>query len=399
MNITLEVVRGRGLPERIVIEASSVSAAKSQATSMGYKVLSVRTRTVNWHGPNTPSKTQAQLSRTELVLFIEQLSALLLAGLSVLEVLETLHKSGNSRSRVLTSQLIARLREGHRLSDAIEQAGHFPPLLISLIRSAELTSDLPLSLSRFLEHEGKTEKIKRHLISVALYPALLILVGGAVMFFLLTYVMPRFARIFESMQNLPLSATLMVQWSHFLKNHGSDLLLAIAATGLTLAATISVGAARTKLLRSLVNTPGLAQHIRVYFLSRWYRTIGMLVEGGIPLPEALRLACQVLPLGMRQGGQTAEDLMREGQSPAYSFSHSLMATPVATQLLQAGEKSGDVGKMLIKAAEFHENDVAKILERSMRIFEPIVMTFIGVGIGVTVVFMYLPIFELASAIQ
>lgn len=399
MNVTLEVVKGRCLPERIVIEASSTSAAKSQALSMGYKVLSVSTGTAHWQSVLTQPEKHPQLSRTELVLFIEQLSALLLAGLSVLEVLETLHKGGNHRSKALTQQLIARLREGHRLSDAIEQAGHFPHLLISLIRSAELTSDLPQSLSRFLEHESKTEKIKRHLISVALYPALLIVVGSGVMLFLLTYVMPRFARIFENMHNLPLSATLMVQWSHFLKVHGSDLLIAIAIVCLALAATMSVNAARTMLLRSLINMPGLAQHIRIYFLSRWYRTIGMLVEGGITLPDALQLASQVLPLGFRQGGQVAESLMREGHSPAHSFSSSNMATPVASQLLQAGEKSGDVGRMLIKAAEFHENDVAKVLERSLRIFEPIVMTFIGVGIGVTVVFMYLPIFELASAIQ
>jgi general secretion pathway protein F len=125
----------------------------------------------------------------------------------------------------------------------------------------------------------------------------------------------------------------------------------------------------------------------------------MLVEGGIPLPESLSLANQVLPTALQPGGVAVVTAMRQGLAPSIAYIQAQMATPVAEQLLRAGERSGDVGLMLRRAAEFHENEVSKSLEQAMRVIEPLVMTFIGVGVGVVVILMYLPIFELASAIQ
>ena len=143
----------------------------------------------------------------------------------------------------------------------------------------------------------------------------------------------------------------------------------------------------------------LQARMRTYFLARWYRATGMLVMGGIPFPEALRLSNALLPLGLQAAGHDVELAVRDGLTPSAAHARAGMATPVAEQLMIAGERTGDLGSVLTRIAQFHESDVSRTLERTMRALEPLVMVFIGLGVGVVVVLMYMPIFELASAIQ
>lgn len=402
MRVRLDVVQGRGAPQTLTVEAANVNEAKLHVTQQGYSVLSaepLRSGFAFGWAPWLPSAGLRRFGNRELTIFVEQLHALLQAGLSVIEALETLHKGSRGQWGGVLAAIATQLRQGQTLSNAFEHQALFPPLLIAMVRSAELTSDLPQALARFLAHQHRTEQVRHQLSSVALYPLLLMSVGGCVILFLLLYVMPRFARVFESMNNLPWSAQLMVSWSHLLKSHGLEMVIGVALLAAMLISMLAVPAYRARILSRVMGMQPLARYLRTYFLARWYRTSGMLVEGGIPLPESLSLANQVLPGALQPGGQAVVHAMRQGLAPSLAYIQAQMATPVAEQLLRAGERSGDVGLMLRRAAEFHETEVAKTLEKAMRIIEPLVMTFIGVGVGVVVIMMYLPIFELASAIQ
>lgn len=334
-----------------------------------------------------------------VTVFVEQFNALLTAGLSVIESLETLQRGRPSSWSAPLVILTTALKQGQSLSEAMSQQRVFPALLIALVRSAEQTSNLPEALQRYLEHEERAAKVRHQVTSVALYPTLLMLVGGAVMAFLMLYVMPRFARVFESMTNLPWSAQLMVSWSKLLSQHGSVLMVGALCVVALFIATIASERQRGRMLSLAMSWRPLAQTLRIYHLARWYRTIGMLVAGGIPLPESLDLAESVLPLPLRSGAIRSAQAMREGLPPSTAFELADMATPVAAQLIKAGERSGDVGEMLQRAANFHESEVTKSIDKAMRIIEPVVMTLIGLGVGIIVILMYLPIFELASAIQ
>jgi general secretion pathway protein F len=139
--------------------------------------------------------------------------------------------------------------------------------------------------------------------------------------------------------------------------------------------------------------------MRTYFLARWYRATGMLIAGGIPLAPALDRSNRLLPLALRGGGDEVARAVREGLSPAEAHLRAGMTTTVAEQLLRAGERTGDLASVLSRIALFHESEVSRGLERTMRTLEPVVMVLVGLGVGLVVVLMYLPIFELASAIQ
>lgn len=396
MRVQLTVAQGRSAPRQIELDAPSLAQAKAQALQQGYVVLASRPLAMHsrwWQ----PPRRQASF---DVAVFIEQLRDLLTAGLSVIEALDALRRGTKGEQAAVIHRLEQQLREGKTLSDSLAADETFPSLLVALVRASELTSDLPQSLSRFLDHEQRVAELRHRLTSTAIYPALLMGVGGLVLLFLLFYVMPRFARVFEGMTGeLPWSARAMVAWSQLLGGHGAWLVgLAFAAVA-GMAASTASPAVRARGLQMLMAWAPLRERLRTYFLSRWYRATGMLVEGGIPLPQALQLANGLLPEALRASGAAVLQAVNQGLSPSAAHTKADMATPIAEQLMLAGERTGDLGGVLTRIAQFHDAEVSRSLERGMRALEPIVMVLIGVGVGVVVVLMYMPIFELASAIQ
>jgi general secretion pathway protein F len=398
MRVELHVVQGRGAPRVIECEVATLADAREAMSRQGFTVLSHRIVGMDWrHALRASSASKPGL---DVEVFVEQLRDLLSAGLGVVEALDALNRGASEANAHVLRQLLDRLRNGHRFSEAMAADAAFPALLVALVRSSELTSDLHQALDRFLEHQRRVAELRHRITSVAIYPLLLATVGVLVLLFLLFYVMPRFARVFEGMNaELPWSARAMVWWAQWLNTHGTLVVWALATVVVAGAFVFTSTAARARIGERLINAKLVRQQLRTYFLARWYRTTGMLVEGGIPLPEALGLSNGLLPLGMRAAGHAVERALRDGHSPADAHARAGMVTPVAEQLMQAGERTGDLGTVLTRIAQFHDTEVTRSLERLMRAVEPIVMVAIGVGVGVVVVLMYLPIFELASAIQ
>ena len=398
MRVHMDVVSGRHAPQVIVVDATSVDEARLQATQRGYTVLRIRQAAIDWR--QILFFTRAGRPALDVAIFIEQLRDLLAAGLSVIEALDTLCQTASPAARPVMAAMASRLRAGRRLSEALGAEPAFPGLLVALVRAAELTSDLPSALSRFLEHEARVSELRHRVVSVAIYPALVALVGAGVLAFLMLYVMPRFARVFDGMGGeLPWAARAMVWWSHWLSAHGPWLAVAGAMLAGAAAWAVLSPAGRMFTTRRLLAVPALSERLRIYFLARWYRATGMLVEGGIPLAEALPLARSLLPAALRPSGLAVERHVRDGLGPAAAHVAAGMTSPVAGQLLHAGERTGDLGAVLTRIAHFHEAETGRALERGMRAIEPVLMVAIGLGVGIVVVLMYLPIFELAAAIQ
>jgi general secretion pathway protein F len=137
----------------------------------------------------------------------------------------------------------------------------------------------------------------------------------------------------------------------------------------------------------------------VYQLARLFRAVAMLLKGGIPIVSALAMVQGLLRPALRLRLERAIAHIREGQPASQALSANELTTPVALRLLRVGERSGNMGEMMDRVANFHDEEMARWVEWFSRLFEPILMTLIGLVIGVIVVLMYLPIFELAGAIQ
>lgn len=373
------------------VEAGSESEARNLALARGLAVLSIR-----------GSGRVRGRARFPLLLFNQELLALLRAGIPLAEAVAALaEKENRPGARGILQGMLNCLREGRPLSSALEEApGAFPELYVAMIRAAERTSDLDQAVARFIAYQQQVESLRSKLVSAAIYPALLLGVGGLVVMFLLGYVVPRFSHIYEDVQgDLPWLSMVLLEWGKFVEAHvwGMTLLFAAGVAGAVMVArNPAVWAA---IGRRLWFTPVIGERMRVFQLARFYRTLGMLLSGGIPVVTALGMVAGLLSPILRASLDAAIDRIREGRGFASTLAERGLTTPVALRMLEVGERAGNLGEMLTRSAEFHEEDTAREVEWLTRLFGPLLMLFIGCAIGGIVVLMYLPIFQLAESIQ
>ena len=335
-----------------------------------------------------------------LVMFSQELLALLQAGLGLVEGLEALlEKEAQPALRLILSGLLQALRDGRRFSSALaEQSRHFPPLYVGLVRASEGTSSLPYALERFIAYQQRIDAVRSKVVSAAIYPAILISVGTLVSLFLMVYVVPRFAEVYQGAgRQMPWLSQQMLGLSSLLTDH-LEVLLALA-----LAALLMAGASAQKFRAAggwmglLSRLPGVGERVRVYELSRLYMTLGLLLEGGISLVAAMETVDSVVSPAVAQRLRLASAQVQTGAPVSLAFSAQNLTTPISLRMLAVGERSGDLGGMLRQSAAFYDGEITRWIDRFMRSFELLLMTAIGLVVGVIVVLLYMPIFDLAGS--
>lgn len=395
MKFELKVARGTEV-QSLTLEASNVLQAQLQAESQGYSVLGLKQLGTAGIG------TRLRKPRFNLMLFSQELLSLLDSGLSLVEAIEALaEKEGHAESRTLLKQILALLYEGLPLSGALEKfPATFPPLYVALIRSSERTGDMVQALGRHVTYQGQIDAVKKKITTASIYPVLLIAVGGLVMLFLLGYVVPRFSAIYESAgDNLPWMSQLLLGWGRLLHEHGQLALLASVIVLALLAIVLSRPMVRHTLLQQLWKIPALGETMRIYQLARFYRTLGMLLQGGIPLVTGMQMVASLLQPSLRHQLQLAEHDIREGKPLSNAMEEHGMTTSVALRMLRVGERTGRMGEMMERIGSFYDEEIARAVDWFTRLLEPLLMVVIGLIIGIVVVLMYMPIFDLAGSIQ
>jgi general secretion pathway protein F len=288
--------------------------------------------------------------------------------------------------------------EGRTLSYALQKfPADFPQLYESTVRASERTGDLSEAMTRYIAYQSQVDFVRKKVVSASIYPLLLIGAGGLVTIFLMAYVVPRFSRIYEDIgTNLPLMSRLLLQWGKLLQAHGGVVLLVLAAIVAALVYVAGRPSTKSWAMRRLWQIPAIGERMRVYQLARFYRTLGMLLAGGIPIVQAIKMVSEMLPPALREDLAGAAGKISEGRSISYAMEIHRLTTPVALRMLRVGERTGQMGEMMERIAAFHDEEMARWVEWFTRLFEPLLMAVIGVVIGLIVVLMYLPIVELAG---
>lgn len=383
------------LQERSV-QASDPQEASRLARQAGLEVLAVSAPGLRaTFGPRSP--------RFDLALFAQELQALLRAGLTLVESLEALaeRQQATGQGDVLLAELVARMQEGLPFSQALRAyPGTFPELFVASIAASEQTGEMQEALTRYLRYHEQVRMLRQRIVSASLYPAVLLLVGSAVGLFLLCYLVPRFSLVYAGLEaRLPLGSRLLLRWGQFAGEH--TWLVTGMALGLFLALVMAVRvpAMQQRALALLQRQRVLGAQLRLMQLTRFYRSLGLLLDGGIPVLRALGMTRALLPLPRRLALERAIQGIGQGRSLSDCLQEQGLTTPVALRLIRAGERNGQVADMLEQVAAFHEKEVEHWLERFSKLVEPILMLLIGTLIGGIVILLYLPIFELAGNLQ
>jgi general secretion pathway protein F len=213
------------------------------------------------------------------------------------------------------------------------------------------------------------------------------------------YVVPRFASVFADLRvELPWGSRMLLAAGGFVDDHGGLIAAALLLCGVSLVAAFASPAARVALQRVVLDLPGVRGPQRVYRLAIFYRNLGMLLQGGVPLPVALGMSAPTLGEALSGRAEAVREALLQGVSPAAALDAEGLTTVESRRMLQVGERSGRLPEMLESIADFHDAEVARVVERFGRLFEPLVMVLLGVVIGTVVVLLYMPIFDLAGAV-
>jgi general secretion pathway protein F len=377
-------------------DAADEADAARQARAGGLAVLSLR-RAASWN-----PAFRGRRARFPLALFSQELLSLMEAGLTLVEAIDGLaEKESASANRITLEHLRKQLHEGRTLSQAMLGLPEvFPSLFVATVRATERTGDLPDALRRYIAYQSQLELVRKKIVSASIYPVLLILAGSLVLLFLLGYVVPKFSHVYEDMHgDLPLLSRVLLDVGRFIEANGIVVAIFVACAAVSLVRLLTLSAVRRRIGAWLWKIPALGERMRLYQLARFYRTLGMLLRGGTPVVTALDMAAGLLSPALRSSLAAAALAIREGRSISEAMSAHNLTTPVALRMLRVGERSGRMDEMMERIATFCDDEISRWVDWFTRLFEPLLMAFIGIVIGVIVVLMYLPVFELAGSIQ
>jgi general secretion pathway protein F len=376
-------------------EAANAALAAEEVRKQGLSLISLQSRGLRL-------SLGGRRKRFPTTLFSMELMSLLEAGLNLVEALQTLaEKEAHGERQEVLSGMLAAIHRGEPFSQAVAAfPQHFSPLYVATVKASERTGNMREALGRYIAYQEELERVRKKIVSASIYPAILMVVGVLVIGFLMFYVVPRFASVYEDMAGtLPLFSQLLLGFGNFVGNHA-----ALLGFSLVAAVAAAMWAGSRQDFRGWLNTqlwrvPAVGSRMKTYQLARLYRTAGMLLRAGIPAVRALDMVRELLAAHLRPSLVRAKTMIEQGQPMSAALSAAGLATPVAARMMSVGERSGDMGEMFTQIARFHDDEVARFIDWFTRAFEPLLMAVLGVSVGAIVVLMYMPIFELAGSIK
>lgn len=397
---------GRGQPPRLRRARVGTSDPRLAAQALGLSdVSSLQIRRLGWtaswwtgavpSGGGTSPGGGPSRRAIDLRQFHAELAVLLAAGIPLLEALQTLRERGGGGTGML-EQLARALREGLSLSAAMQRAGApFDPLAIALVGAGERSGQLVATLQSHAAYLAWLQALGRQLRSALSYPLLLLAASLAVVLFLLLFVLPRFASVFDGVAaDVPTASRWLIGLGVQAASQPTLSLVLAAAPALALWAVSRSVQARRVLAGLLWRSPGVGPWMQLVALARLYRALSLTLGAGLGVSRALTLVGEVLPEPLRPAIAAVGRRVQAGERLSDSLDAEGLATPVARRMLRVGEQGGALPAMLQRAAEFHDGQIAHAVDLVGRLAAPVLMLLMGALIGGIVVLMYMPIFGL-----
>jgi general secretion pathway protein F len=379
----------------VVLEGASDAAVRDEVQSRGLVVLDVR-RAAGFLPRGSAS------SRVRVRALCIEVAALLRAGMSLPEAVESLAERAEGVDAAMYRRLHESLVAGMRLSDAMEQSGErFPAILIAAVRAGERTSGVADVMQEYARYDEAVDALRRGAVNAAVYPAMVVAVGVLVGLFLLGYVVPRFARIYESTTASASAATkVLLSVGTTVDSHRLLIalgLLAMVGLGIWIGAREDL---RARVFAFLGRLRPVAGIVRRYQLARITQAMAMLLRGGYPLPEAMHLAgALALRPDLARGMAQALQDVRQGRLISQVWVERGLGTGFDRRLLQAGERIGQLGTVFAAVSQTYAREVETAMERASRFVEPVLLLVVALLIGTIVGLMYMPIFDLAGSLR
>lgn len=381
---------GSGKRNTGVIEAQNERDARNLLREQGIMVKDLTLKNA--------TSSRENLKGENLLTFTMQLSQLIDAGVPVYESLMTLQDQyrNDPFHRVLLS-LCEQVKAGIALSDAM---GNFPDsfdkLYRSMIAAGESVGALDVVLERLSTFLGKQMKLKKQIATAMIYPAILGCFSLLIISLLLGFVVPSIEGIFEG-RELNGFTTSVLGISRVFRGYWWAIIPLLAGSIGYVVYKVRTHAGKIWLQKNLLKVPVVRTLVIESAVARFCRTMGTLLQGGLPIIEALRNAREVMQnVVLEEEVKQAEHRIIEGSSLSAQLSHSKYFPSMVSRMLAVGEESGSTVVMLNKLAEMYENELEKSLDRVMALSQPVILIFMGTVIGIILLAILLPLTDVSS---
>ncbi len=338
----------------------------------------------------------------ELAMLTRQLATLLGAGLPLVAALGALlEQTDSQRLSRLLSQIREGVNEGRAFHDVLgEHPRSFPEIYRNMVRSGEASGTLPLVLGRLADFLEASVAFRQKLQAALVYPCLMTLLGTGILWFLLTSVVPRVTDVFADMRKvLPAPTRMLLATSHALQEYGWIAVPLLVLLFLALRRYGRTPAGRLVLHGLVLRTPAVSRFVRLVAVSRFSKTLGTLLSGGVPLLAALDISRAVLGNAvLEKAVEQVRDDVREGRSLRDALRATRQFPSVMCQMVGVGEESGSLDELLLKVSDAFEGQVEASVATLTSLLEPLMILAMGLAVGFVVLAILLPIFEMSQLV-
>jgi type IV pilus assembly protein PilC len=393
----------RGAPIKGEVSGDSKVSVANELRRKGLTVLSVDQKKA-MPSINEMLEGMTQIKLRDKVVFARQFATMINAGLALLRGLYILEEqTANPRFKKIISQIRRDVEAGMPLSDAMEKHPiAFDRLFVSMVRAGEIGGVLDLTLERLATQLEKDDSLRRSVKSAMTYPVLIFVFAVVVLFGMILFIIPVFAKMYADLGGgLPFLTQIMVNASNLLRGWWFIIFpaLALAIYGLRRYKRTTQGRELWDKIKLKIPMK-IGPIIQKIVVARFSRTLATLVTSGVPILQAIEIT------GKTSGNSVIEHAMEQvqtnikgGDSISSPLKKISIFPPMVTQMISIGEETGALDTMLHKIADFYEDEVDSAVKSLTSIIEPVMMIFVGGMVGLVVVSMYLPIFNLFKLVQ
>jgi type IV pilus assembly protein PilC len=393
----VKVADERGQVAQHVESAHSQEEARERYAQQGLLVYSVKPRGIL---AGSGFERKGRVKMETFVIFNQQFVTLIKAGLPILVGLELLAKrQRDNRFRAVLENVRDRVRGGEVLSQAFEAQGVFPRIYTTTVLAGERSGNLEEVLNRYIGFERIALSFRKKLKASLIYPALLFSLVVGMLIYLITYVVPQFAKLYEGLNaQLPAVTLFMLHFGLAAQHYGL-----IALPFLVIGALLLWRWTRSQhggewMDRMRLRLPLLGDVWLKYQVAMFARMMSTLLAGGLPLVNALETSASSMESRLISSGvNQAAHRVREGMALSRSMDETHVFPELAVEMAEVGESTGALPQMLSSIAEFYEEDVQTALSAALSLIEPIILIFMGVVVGFVLISLYMPIFSLGAA--
>jgi general secretion pathway protein F len=383
-----------------VVDADSARNARGKLRSLGIfptelnEEVAARTRSLRDWMPSFGGR----IPQPEISLMSRQLATLLGAGVQLVEALGTLaEQTPRPALKKILSQVRERVREGSSLADALAMHSNaFSDLYVGMVRAGEAAGALEIVLNRLADYGEKQAEFIAKVRGALTYPIIMLCVGAAIMTFLVTYVVPQVATIFQqSHAALPMTTQILIAFSNFLIGYWMLILLGIFAIAGGIMVGLSTPRGRRFYDRTLLKVPYIGPTVIKVICARFARTLATLLSSGVQLLPALDAVKRVVNNRLlAEAIENSRVSIREGHGMAQTLGQSGLLPPLLVEMIRVGERSGEVEPMLERVADSYEREVAAALAQVTTVLEPVMTLAMAAGIVFMMLAVLMPIFQL-----